>query len=398
MSMFTGSIAIAVDPAALSTHIHLPVLLSHTLLVYRATPRFVSAEACAAAPAVLHPLLTMHSPHEAHYHPLHPSAPPALLHAHAGAPYLPSPARGLTLTVHADGGACRLTQLDLTRAARATVGRWSARLWPALVASAVGVAALVLAAGLAAPAPQPVGASLRALRLAPLLLAALGTALLPLPIALALGTGGAPLFAPLAPAVVLCGAGLVVLSAHALAGLLAVYRAALRPAPPQPERRRAGRTALVSAALVALVVLLLVPWQVAFVGCWLLLFHATAAAAAAGAPYVHEHVLLLLTWLLPLAAPVLAVWARTLVTAGYTTPFGADHNVLYALPFLVLADALSAPAGAALLLTRHPYVSSLLRITLQADVATPDARRSQRAGGSCSWQRCASCSGLARRT
>ncbi len=45
-----------------------------------------------------------------------------------------------------------------------------------------------------------------------------------------------------------------------------------------------------------------------------------------------------MTWLLPLAAPVLAVWVRTLLTAGITTPFDGDHNVFNVLPFLILVD------------------------------------------------------------
>lgn len=52
-----------------------------------------------------------------------------------------------------------------------------------------------------------------------------------------------------------------------------------------------------------------------------------------------EHLLLLMTWLLPLTAPVLAVWVRTLFTAGLTTPFDGDHNVLNVLPYLVLVDS-----------------------------------------------------------
>ena len=47
----------------------------------------------------------------------------------------------------------------------------------------------------------------------------------------------------------------------------------------------------------------------------------------------------MMTWLLPLAAPVLAVWVRTLFTAGFTTPFDGDHNVLYVLPFVILVDS-----------------------------------------------------------
>jgi hypothetical protein len=50
------------------------------------------------------------------------------------------------------------------------------------------------------------------------------------------------------------------------------------------------------------------------------------------------HLLLLMTWLLPLAAPVLAAWVRTLVTAGITTPFDGDHVFLNVAPFLILVD------------------------------------------------------------
>jgi GPI inositol-deacylase len=57
------------------------------------------------------------------------------------------------------------------------------------------------------------------------------------------------------------------------------------------------------------------------------------------------HFLLLMTWLLPLAAPVLAVWVRTLLTAGLTTPFDGDHNFLAVVPFLVLTDFASWTPG-----------------------------------------------------
>jgi len=34
----------------------------------------------------------------------------------------------------------------------------------------------------------------------------------------------------------------------------------------------------------------------------------------------------------------LAVWVRTLSTAGYTTPFDGDHNFLYVAPWLLVSD------------------------------------------------------------
>lgn len=155
---------------------------------------------------------------------------------------------------------------------------------------------------------------------------------------------------------------------------------------------RRPMTTLVSMGVIFLVIFVLVPWQVAFLGCWLIHFYTCAASlaelslvqahSASGAEAVplvslpselspnsespsserpddepnpprsvarippgqvvnaHLHLLLLMTWLLPLVAPVLAVWVRTLATAGLTTPFDGDHNFLYVAPFLVLVEAL----------------------------------------------------------
>ena len=69
----------------------------------------------------------------------------------------------------------------------------------------------------------------------------------------------------------------------------------------------------------------------------------TRARSAASAYHYNMHILLLMTWLLPLAAPVLVVWVRTLLTAGLTTPFDGDHFVLNVAPFLVLVEFASGP-------------------------------------------------------
>lgn len=139
---------------------------------------------------------------------------------------------------------------------------------------------------------------------------------------------------------------------------------------------------MTSMGLIFLVIFVLVPWQVAFLGCWLIHFFTCAASlvdltrfeqqhptGAEAIPLVpvfprpdpqseaerspsphstlvqvvnaHLHLLLFMTWLLPLAAPVLAVWVRTLATAGLTTPFDGDHNFLYVAPYLALVEALS---------------------------------------------------------
>jgi len=52
-----------------------------------------------------------------------------------------------------------------------------------------------------------------------------------------------------------------------------------------------------------------------------------------------DQLLLLLLWLSFFAAPVLAVWVRTLQTAGFTVPFDGDNSVLRILPWLLLGEA-----------------------------------------------------------
>ena len=151
------------------------------------------------------------------------------------------------------------------------------------------------------------------------------------------------------------------------------------------------RSTVLSLSLICLVIFIFVPWQVAYVGCWLLHLHTCASSAqqlsslgqdtsVEAVPLVirsgrnledtddevphprdrlpldvinikrnnlnhNLHILVLMTWLLPLTAPVLAVWVRTLLTAGYTTPFDSDHNFLAVLPFLIFTDFASwAPA------------------------------------------------------
>ena len=173
--------------------------------------------------------------------------------------------------------------------------------------------------------------------------------------------------------------------------------------PTQYSRRRTiitptvynKRNTIVSMALVFGSIFLLVPWQVAFLGCWIFQLFTCAtframSSLSSNSPSniqmtpttpellnkndddfdfdartptsssqfssqprhvdesyknANEHLLLLMTWLLPLVAPVLAVWVRTLMTAGYTTPFDGDHNVLYVAPFLVLVEVGAGPAG-----------------------------------------------------
>lgn len=130
-----------------------------------------------------------------------------------------------------------------------------------------------------------------------------------------------------------------------------------------PSRKRAqdtgaGRGTIASMVFVFALVFLVVPWQVAFLGCWLIQL-STCASSEAGilveedsettqlpqtrsrASENNKHnmyLLLLMTWLLPLAAPVLVVWVRTLAQVGLATPFDGDHFVPSVAPFLILVD------------------------------------------------------------
>lgn len=158
----------------------------------------------------------------------------------------------------------------------------------------------------------------------------------------------------------------------------------------RPRRREDSsvrRSTIFSMGLIFILIFLLVPWQVAYLGCWLIhLFTCSISArhisfvplaetAARAIPLIRTphsgedvpdvkrvevqnyesqrastqkyiidnhnhnmHLLLLMTWLLPLVAPVLAVWVRTLATAGLTTPFDGDHDFFNIAPFLILVD------------------------------------------------------------
>jgi GPI inositol-deacylase len=156
------------------------------------------------------------------------------------------------------------------------------------------------------------------------------------------------------------------------------------------------RSTAISLMMICILIFFFVPWQAAYLGCYLLYLHTCASSQRELAsiiqrsrivavplvqfsgpreddeviddrtPYhrsnlerhssgLHElkrdnvnhnsHFLLLMTWLLPFTAPVLPVWVRTSLTAGLTTPFVGDHNFLAVVPFLVLTDFASWTPG-----------------------------------------------------
>lgn len=242
--------------------------------------------------------------------------------------------------------------------------------------------------------PQALSTFIKSL-LPRLILISLLAAVLPLRTSAYLGLSGEPLFAPLAPVLVLLSTGLVIIISWLLS-LLTYLTAAITSAIGRVIRGKDGereprmrtrrlRTAFGSMSIVFLLVFFFVPWQVAFLGSYLIIFHTTASSSHSPLSWrgrtshkskdssvdvyplsptsppcsprsgsharveshlnnqIHNHtlltyLLLLATLLLPLSAPVLAVWVRTLSTAGYTTPFDGDHNVLYIVPWLLVTD------------------------------------------------------------
>ena len=114
------------------------------------------------------------------------------------------------------------------------------------------------------------------------------------------------------------------------------------------------RNGLLTIFVMSLLVFLLIPWQVAFLACYLIHFHHCAILlqspnddqAVSSTRSQKLFVLLAMTWCLPVVAPVLAVWVRTLATAGLTTPFDGDHFVLNAISFVALTYAMVTTRGA----------------------------------------------------
>jgi len=217
-------------------------------------------------------------------------------------------------------------------------------------------------------------------------------AVTPLPTSAYLGLSGEPFFSFLAPILVLLSTGLVVITSWLLS-LLTYLAAAVTSAVGQiirgkecdhePRMRtRRLRTTIGSISAVFLLVFFFVPWQVAFLGSYLIIFHTTVSSSCSALSWrgrishkpkdssfsalpsppfppsrsnsrtrsesnlnnqIYNHTfltyfLLLKTLILPLFAPVLAVWVRTLSTAGYTTQFDGDHNFLYVVPWLLVVD------------------------------------------------------------
>ncbi|KAI0045655.1 GPI-inositol-deacylase [Auriscalpium vulgare] len=382
--------AISVDPKALQTDVRLPHLLSNSLLVYRVTPEYSPSDTCSRA--ILPPLLQHASPSETLYHPL-TEGRPIHLHSHTAAPFVPHDAgveRGINLTLYTSGE-CNVQALRIGIDWWGTLGRMGARYWAAVPGWAVGVViwTTFIAWGIQeSGAPMPTvseSLSIFTRKTLPWLVAAsFAVSFLPLPVDHLLGNSGEAFFSPVAPFLMLVVAGLVQVSWWLLCALMWPVRLLGRiTGSRRKDDTGIRKNTLFSMFLIFVLVFVVIPWQVAFLGCWIIHFFTCAthtpppptvfsattppasfspnntgypprsrspppvppAQALADGQRHSAHLLLLMTWLLPLAAPVLAVWVRTLATAGLTTPFDGDHSFWTVAPYLVLVDFASWTRG-----------------------------------------------------
>ncbi|KAG1753485.1 PGAP1-like protein-domain-containing protein [Suillus lakei] len=428
--IIAGGAKLSLQPAEqnlMRRHITFPKLLSNALLIYTLAPRSVDPTA-SCAQSLLPPLLVHKShPAETHYYRLeHDKSVP--LHTHASAPYIPlsrfSPSYSSELWIYSAGTGCEdVNEFTLTIDWWATIGRIATRYPTTLISWGVGVVTLLMFQAWresgkgSMPSVQQSLVTFICRPMPKLLAASFVVSLLPLSPDYYLGTRGEPFFGFLAPVLLVVATGLVCVSWWFILLLMWPLRLLTRLLPAKGRRyddQGMPRSTVVSLIFISLLVFLFVPWQIAFMGCWLIHLHMCASSAhqkpypgsapslrstpteslplrerfdgrepdtqdidtneiepseepeiqdvhraqnlttitdtldALQAYHENTHLLLLMTWLLPLSIPVLAVWVRTLMTAGYMAPFNGDHNVFKVAPFLVLVDCTSRRKSALL--------------------------------------------------
>ncbi|PCH40901.1 PGAP1-domain-containing protein [Wolfiporia cocos MD-104 SS10] len=229
---------------------------------------------------------------------------------------------------------------------------------------------------------------------------------LPLHFMMWLGNRGEPVLLMIAPLLLVICVGLVAVSwvvvetSLRITGVVAEWISRRLNRRQSQSETTSRKNALLSMGLVLIVTLIFIPWQVAFLCAWIYHFYTCAtftmgskimpvyesdpiplesrsrsssdASESLGesdipeAPsspppprsissdqvelmtlsthYEHFHLLLLMTWLLPITAPVLVVWVRTLTSAGMQaiwgsgSGWGADRNVFLVAPWLFLVE------------------------------------------------------------
>ncbi|KIJ56766.1 hypothetical protein M422DRAFT_197939 [Sphaerobolus stellatus SS14] len=357
-------IDIQLDPAKLSTRIRLPNLLSNALLVYRVTPKM--AGSCKDA---IFPPLLLHTSNtaESHFHTMD-GYRPILIHTHSAGPFLNTPAN-LTHDVELQifsSAECGVSEIQLNVDWKGSLSTWGLRYWTTLCAWSLGVVGVILLQAwitfeLGDPFPTLMESMYKYIseRMLPLGLLLFIFSCIPSKSELLLGNSGELLLAPLASLFLFVSSGCVALSCLLLQGLMSVlqgiqyiygrFTSMFRRTSKETSTRQRN---IWSFILILVLVALIIPSQVAFLVCFLIhLSTCTSQRPSVGSsqPQVESnaqktHILLLIFWLLPLVGPVLVVWVRTLQTAGLTTPFDGDHDVLACVTFLLFVDFASNTA------------------------------------------------------
>ncbi|KAG8771479.1 GPI inositol deacylase [Ceratobasidium sp. 428] len=323
-------------------------LISHALVVYKA--KFIHNGDCTNS--LLAPILVHDSSGaECHFHRAVSSMGGAFLHSHNAGPFLGT-RYGMNLTFYSSGE-CQVTKIQLSIDWRLSAGRAASRLWAGVFAYAVGIAAGMNALAWYSwdgsrqyPTLQQSFEQLVERFAITALVGVAILAVLPLPSSLILGFGGEPLFFALAPitlyvagATVGCSCYLLDAIQWALGQVSRTSVIFVTSVDAETRRHSFTRSSMAFYAILAGLVIVFVPYQVAYLvafilhlwSCSVMKTQLKRQSRDINLAPLHaqaSHLLLLLFWLLPLIVPVLIVWARTLINAGITTPFDGDHNIL----------------------------------------------------------------------
>ncbi|KAG5929995.1 GPI inositol deacylase [Claviceps africana] len=138
---------------------------------------------------------------------------------------------------------------------------------------------------------------------------------------------------------------------------------------PRAILHRTPKRRMVSTALLLFLVSTFIPYQFAYlVACLVQLFTAvrafhiaTPADSMSNLNYYHyvHSILLLMTWVLPINLPILAVWIRNLAV-HWLTPFSSHHNVLSIMPFILLVENLTTGRMVPRVTSQLRHVTSVL--------------------------------------
>ncbi|CAE6433307.1 unnamed protein product [Rhizoctonia solani] len=359
LAPFLGSAEIKLPRIdSLVRRVWMPNLISNAMIAYRTT--FHHKGDCTnplLAPILVH----TSSEAESHFHRTLSSTRNPILHTHNSGPFL-STKYGVNLTIYTSGE-CHVDAIQLHVDWHISLGRIASRLWAGVFAWAIAVVAIMNALAwyewndtkqFLTP-PETFEQMTRRFA-TPILAGITILSTLPLPRSFLLGVSGEYVFSILAPtcftlAVMTVGCSCFVLSTvqWLCSGLYSTLGTIGLATELDTRRPPFTRSFVMFHVFVGILVVVFIPYQVAYLVAFILhlwecsISRAHLARSNKGSSFhllstygQASHLLLMMFWMLPLVAPVLIVWARTLVTVGLTTPFDGDHNILKVM-FVVMA-------------------------------------------------------------